>query len=188
MPFRYTQSFFSILSEEQTKVILAVLEEAGLQIFVQKYPFRSLEFRSDVQLKARVVQGFYSYQTQDAKINVDRDITDFAVVYKQQDFWSISSLAKTPIGAIRGTLIHETGHHLHNHLKSLNPSVFRHTMLMPRSSALSQYGTQNNPEYFAETFAAYVFLRTELLVQDKLGYDMMNLALNALELQVKEIL
>ncbi len=187
MPLRFSQTFFSILPEEQTSKILAVLEEAGLEMFLQKYPFHSLEFRSDVRLKTSVVQGFYSYQTQDAKVNVDRDTNDFAATYKQQDFWSISSLAKTPIDAVRGTLIHETGHHIHNLLKSEQPDIFRHTMLMPRSSALSQYGMQNNPEYFAEALAAYVFQRTELLVQDKLGYDMIVLALNALNLQLKEI-
>ncbi len=171
MPFDCAQEFSSSLSDQQTQQIILVLEESGIVSFLRVHPFRLLELRSNVVLQTRPVHGVYSYQTTDTKINVHRDNADFGQSYQQQAFWSISALADTKLNAIRRTLIHETGHHVHHVLRTTDPSFFRSTMLIPRSSALSQYGMQNNPEYFAEAFAAFVFQRIELFVQDKLGYD-----------------
>jgi hypothetical protein len=188
MPFDCAQVFFSTLPYQQMQKIVLVLEESGLASFLRSNPFALLEFCTDLNLQNHSVHGMYSYQTTEVKINVNRDNNDFGQTYNQQLFWSISTLANTELDAIRRTLIHETGHHLHNTLRTLDSNFFRSTMLMPKSSALSQYAMQNNPEYFAEAFAAYVFQRTELLVQDKLGYDMITKSLSILGLQIKELL
>jgi hypothetical protein len=60
-------------------------------------------------------------------------------------------------------------------------------MMTPRSDALSQYGLMNPLEHFAESFAAYVFQRTELLIDDAFGHATIERVLTRLALELKEL-
>jgi hypothetical protein len=133
------------------------------------------------------VFGWYGYQTGEAEISLSRATNEYGTTYQHQRFWSISSLANTALQAVQMTCLHETGHHIHAHLREIDLQQFSQTMLVPRTSALSQYGMGRNLEYFAECFAAYVFKRTELLTDDLLGYAMIERALTRLGIVVQEV-
>jgi hypothetical protein len=65
--------------------------------------------------------------------------------------------------------------------------VFRSTMLTPISDSITQYGLVNSQEHFAESFAAFVFQRVELLMDNSFGYAMIQSVLERLELEIKEL-
>jgi hypothetical protein len=183
----YALKVFSDVSELETKTILQVFETVGVAAFLQTHPFQSLNLRQALTFQNQTVLGLYSYQTGETEICVSRATTEYGVTYQHQRFWSISSLANTPLQAVQITCLHETGHHIHAHLREVDLQQFGQTMLVPRSNALSHYGMSRNLEYFAECFAAFVFKRTELFTDDSLGYAMIERALTRLGIVVHEV-
>ncbi len=182
----FAQSLISQLNEHETLYFLTILEEIGVAHLLAQHPLKSLEFLETVEFEGRSVNGIYSFFEQSVQVAVHRDESEFHAVYRKQEFWSISSLATTSKDAIARTLAHEIGHHLHHILELLHPQSFRATILYPRSNGLSQYALQSNREYFAECFAAFVYQRVELFMDDGFGYAMMNQSLKALGLVVRE--
>jgi hypothetical protein len=183
----YALKVFSDVSELETKTILQVLETVGVAAFLQTRPFQSLNLRQALTFQNQTVLGLYSYQTGEAEISISRASNEYGLTYQHQRFWSISSLANTPLQAVQITCLHETGHHIHAYLRETDLQQFAQTMLVPRTNALSQYGMSRNLEYFAECFAAYVFKRTELFTDDSLGYAMIERALTRLRIVVQEV-
>jgi hypothetical protein len=59
--------------------------------------------------------------------------------------------------------------------------------MIPMSDSISHYGLGNPLEHFAESFAAYVFQRAELVVDDSFGYAMIRKVLERFELELKEL-
>ncbi len=55
-----------------------------------------------------------------------------------------------------------------------------------KTNGVSNYAKSAEVEYFAETFVAWILYRTELAVNDELGYGMIQRALKALVIEVKE--
>jgi hypothetical protein len=183
----YAFEVFSDVSESETNAIFQVFETVGIAAFLQAHPFQRLSLCQDLTFQKQTVLGLYGYQTGEAEISVSRVATEYGVTYQHQRFWSISSLANTPLQAVQITCLHETGHHIHAYLREVDLQQFAQTMLLPRSNALSQYGTSRNLEYFAECFAAFVFKRTELFTDDSLGYAMIERVLTRLEIVVQEV-
>jgi hypothetical protein len=180
------KTILSQLSEPETQQLLDTLEQIGLGDFLRQYPLQHLEFNAEVLHNGQVVNGIYDFYSKSAEISLTREASEYNQPYHKQRFWSISSLANTKTQAVARTFIHEIGHHLHQLLEQMSPTQFRATMLLPRTNALSQYAMQRNREYFAECFAAYVYQRVELLMDDTLGYDMIERSLDALGISVKE--
>jgi hypothetical protein len=183
----YAFEVFSDVSESETKTIFQVFETSGIAAFLQTNPFQRLSLRQNLIFQNQPILGLYGYQTGEAEISVSRASHEYGVTYQHQRFWSISSLANTPLQAVQMTCLHETGHHIHAYLREVDLQQFSQTMFVPRTNALSQYGTSRNLEYFAECFAAYVFNRTELLTDDSIGYAMIERALTRLGIVVQEV-
>jgi hypothetical protein len=103
--------------------------------------------------------------------------------------FALSGVAKTAFEAVQKTLVHELGHHLHQKLSEVDFFRFQLTFKVIRSNAASVYAkTRFNPEeYFAETFVAWVFHRTDLIIFDELGYAMMQTALQVIGVEVHEL-
>jgi hypothetical protein len=167
--------------------ILLIPEQIGLLQFLEQHPLERLRFADRVAVNASEVNGLYLFSAQEANINLTRNLQDFGQVYQKQNFWSISCLADTPSLAIQRTFVHELGHHVHQILRQLDISLFRSTMMIPTSDSLSQYGLGNPLEHFAESFAAHIFHRTELLLNDSLGYAMIERVLARFDLKIGEL-
>jgi hypothetical protein len=177
----------SVLSDHQLQHIIVLLEDVGLASFLTLYPLEKLIFEDQVLIENRVSNGQYEFFTQTIKVGTFREERDYNNIYQKQQFWSISTLASTSELAYLRTLVHELGHHIHRILREKDKNMFQYTMTIPNYNALSQYGLQDNLEYFAECLAAYIFHRVELMLDDWLGYDMIQKALQVLNLNLKEI-
>ena len=176
----------SQLNDHETNELISIYQHAGLQEFLTNNPFQ-LILKESVEYNGIQVNGFYNFATKQAEVSFTRATSSYPQTFEQQGFFSISSLAKTATKAIQRTLVHEAGHHIHNVLRSTNTALFKITMLAPTMSALSQYGTQTQLEYFAESITAYVFHRTELMFYDSFGYGIIKKSLEQLRLELQEI-
>lgn len=159
----------------------------GVSNFLERNPFSALEFWPTVVLEGKEVGAWYNYTTKSSAIALTKAQDE----YGQELVWGriskVSAVAHTPAVAIQRTLVHEFGHHIHRILDTVNPDQYIQTHLIPRSNSVSQYGMFNPREYFAETFSAHTFHRTELLVYDQFGYGMMERVLRSLDLEVAEL-
>jgi hypothetical protein len=181
------KNIVSVLNDDALNNVLSVLDRIGLMTFLKSHPLESLIFEERIFSENRVINGQYEFFTQIVRVSVSREKHEYNVIYRKQRFWSISSLANNPEQAYVRTLIHELGHHLHRTLREVDKIAFRSTMTVPNYNALSQYGLQDNLEYFAECFAAFIFQPVELLLEDSLGYDMITRVLEKLNLNLKEM-
>jgi hypothetical protein len=176
----------SELDPQATSELLESLVEMGIGAFLQINPIR-LEIRPQVLFLGRQVNGIFDFKTQTAQIAFARNLDEYAVPYQKQKFFSISHLGMTPHACVARSLAHELGHHLHHVLKAKDFGVFRQTMYAVLSDSLSQYGLSNPYEYFAECFAAFVYHRAELFMDDKFGYAMLERSLERLSLEIREL-
>jgi hypothetical protein len=177
----------SELPDAQLQTFLQIPEQIGLARFLIQYPLRSIRFEHNIIFDGREVNGVYEFLTREASVNLSRQIFDYGQPYQKQKFSSISVLAADTHFATERTFVHELGHHVHCILRELDLSLFRITMMTPRSDSLSQYGLTNSLEYFAESFAAYVFQRTELRIDDAFGHAIIERVLTRLALELKEL-
>jgi hypothetical protein len=183
----FTEHIESELPDPQLRALLQIPEQIGLLDFLIQYPLRTIRFEHNIVFDGREVNGVYEFLTREASVNLSRQAFEYSQLYQKQKFSSISVLAVTADLAIARTLVHELGHHVHCILRELDLSLFRTTMMTPRSDSLSQYGLMNSLEYFAESFAAYVFQRIELLIDDPFGHATIERVLARLSLEIKEL-
>lgn len=172
---------------DELQELLQTPEQIGLLKFLEQHPLNGLYFANDILVNAVEVSGVYLFSTQEASINLTRTNKDFGQVYQKQQFWSVSTLAINRHSAIQRTFVHELGHHIHQTLRKLDLSLFRFTMLTPTSDSISHYGLGNPLEHFAESFAAHVFQRIDLLSDDSFGYDMIERVLARFDLKIGEL-
>ncbi len=175
-------------SSEQIKALLLIFDQIGIGHWLSENPFSSLEFRDTVVLNQYGVNGWYSYKDRNAQIALTRDKTSFGAALDWGQIQSVSTVSNSPFEAIGKTMVHELGHHLHNKLLLDFPELFGVTMRMIRSDAISNYAKspRRPEEYFAESFAAWVFHRTDFVIFDQQGYATMNKSLDTLGITVKE--
>lgn len=182
----FVEHIESELPESQLQVFLQIPEQIGLSDFLIQHPLQTIRFEYNIVFDGREVNGLYEFLTREASVNLSRQVFDCGQPYQKQKFSSISVLAEDTHLAIGRTFVHELGHHVHCILREQDLSLFRMTMLTPRSDSLSQYGLINPLEYFAESFAAYVFQRLELLIDDPFGHATIDRVLARLALNIKE--
>jgi hypothetical protein len=183
----FAEHIESDLSETQLQGLLQIPEQMVLSDFLIQYPLRSLRFKNQIIFDDREVNGVYEFLTREASINLLRQTFEYGQLYQKQKFSSISVLALDTHLAIARTFVHELGHHVHCILREQDLSLFRTTMMTPRSDSLSQYGLTNPLEYSAESFAAYVFQRIELLIDDPFGHGTIEKVSARLSLEIKEL-
>jgi hypothetical protein len=174
----------TVLTNEETASITSVVTQAGLGAFLDAHPME-LSLQPSVQFRGRDVAGVYDFWNRRAEVATTRN--DPSQPFRSRATESVSSTGATPLERVRRTLIHEIGHHVHWLLRELHPDLFRRSILLPRSDAITTYATSDELEYFAESFAAFVFLRTELIVQDRLAYAMIEETLVRLGVEVNEL-
>jgi hypothetical protein len=85
------------------------------------------------------------------------------------------------------TLVHELGHHIHNILEQVDIEMYLSTMRANRLAGGTLYAQKSRREYFAESFALYVYQHEALLGRDPSGYGMIESALKRLELEVNPL-
>ncbi len=178
----------SVLHDIETQRILQVFESIGAVDFLVLFPFQKISLLKQIIVANFQVNGLYNYRTQECEMSVSRGTHEFGQQFSYQNVYSISSLATNEFAAIQRTAIHELGHHIHNRLRNTQLPFFRRTMQIPRVFSISQYAAKDNLEYFAESFAAFVFCQDQLMHHDQIGYNMIIEALGLLELQIKELL
>jgi hypothetical protein len=183
----FANEFDSVLPSDKTQEFMRIPEQLGLEHFLQANPLKRLSFVKQVFLDAKPLNGLYNYRTREAEISITRLQSDYGKQYQKQKIWSISTAARDADAAIQRTFVHELGHHLHCVLRQVDLMVFRSTMLTPISDSITQYGLVNSQEHFAESFAAFVFQRVELLMDNSFGYAMIQSVLERLELEIKEL-
>lgn len=183
----FAQQLESVLDQAQTQVLLDLPKRIGFSDFLVQHPLQKIVFAQKIIDNQVEVNGIYDYVLKIAEVSVSRAEIEYGWYYRKQDFWSISSLGINLQNAIERTFIHELGHHLHRVLREIDLPLFRSTMLFPVGNALSQYGLKSNLEYFAENFVAYVYHRIEFLIDDQLGYDMLERVFRRLGLEIKEL-
>jgi len=149
-------------------------------------PFAYLRLKSSVYLENSPKSGWYSFDEGGAEISVSRDSDEYGQIFEWGLIKKLSCTAPHEFGAVLGTLVHEIGHHLHRLLKFKDLARFSQTCLTPRHNACSRYGMINGLEYFAETFAAYIYFRPELISYDEVGYTMLESALEFMGVRVNE--
>jgi hypothetical protein len=185
--FMFAKHLQSHLEIHETIALLQIFSRVGIDNWLHDNPFSALHIRKDVMLHGIPVNGWFSYQENTATIATSRDSKEWAeqLVWGRTDRLSLT--APTAFEAIQFTLLHELGHRLHLALL-FDAALFRMPWLLPRSDAVTNYAkSANAEEYFAESFVAWIFYRTELFAQDQLAYAMIQRALDALGIEVFDL-
>jgi hypothetical protein len=185
-PADFTFSLQSSLSDDELQQVTAVIDRIGLGDCLRKNPFTSLRFAPDVIVDSRLVGGFYDYKTGDCEVSTVKDIDEYGQELQWGKIYKMSAIAQTPLLAIQRTFVHEIGHHLHSQLRKVSLPRFHQTMLSPQQHGPSRYAKVNPREYFAESFSAYVFARSAMVVYDEFGWKMMERVLQDLGIEVTE--
>jgi hypothetical protein len=95
--------------------------------------------------------------------------------------WSVSNVGSSKRNAMTRTFVHELAHHVHhfdwNGVTPATQAALQVNAVILAAFArtkgpLTMYGLNNAKEYFAESFAAYVFERAALQLHDPVGMKM----------------
>jgi hypothetical protein len=183
----YANTLVTELLPDEVAQITAVFDQIGVSHFLEQNPFLALEFLPNVVLDGREVNGWYDYKQRSSAISLSKEQDDFGQPLNWGQVGSVSTVAKSVPDAIQRTLVHELGHHVHRTLGAIDSGQFGTTLRMVRTNAVSNYAKIDALEYFAESFSAYVFHRTELIFYDEFGYGMIERALKCLGLEVIEL-
>jgi hypothetical protein len=148
-----------------------------------------LHFKPQVFLGEIEVYGLYSYLERSAEISITREKSSFGQTLIWGAIDKLSYAAPNALSAVRYTMLHELGHHLHNNLRDMDSFQFALTIRAIRSDGVSNYAKKLAApiEYFAENFLAWVVCRKALFQNDKFAYAMIEKALQTLELEVGEL-
>lgn len=160
------------------------IPHAGVLEHLAKNPIDELVATTEIKHRGSRPNGTYTtirkiaagHTTRTTKIDLraKRDVSN-AKPYEAGKTWSISSLATTPREAVKRTLSHELGHHVHLsnrvEVNAIVKSAFQKMRAQPGES-LTQYGRGEKDEYFAESFAAHMHVPELLEKHDPVGHQM----------------
>jgi hypothetical protein len=184
----FTENLETVLDDAQTQAILEVFDKIEISQWLAQNPFKKLALVERSYVFNTEVRGWYDYVTREAEISATRDTGEWGQRLEWGKVQKLSQTGRTILEAVQFTGIHELGHHIHAELNQKNPLQFKLSLKMPQTNGISEYAKtpRRSEEYFAETFAAWVLYRVELSVNDELGYGMIERALKALGIEVKE--
>lgn len=148
---------------------LGAARKARLVEFLERQPLEKLAFAPSV---ARNANGAYWPSLRQLGVRTRRPKVTYGSPFEPGKVWSVSQAGKDRIDAIRRTFVHELGHHVHFSAGTDIDRRIREAFLDPDSKPLTQYAGANRREYWAESFAAWVFHRGELRRRDPVGYRM----------------
>jgi hypothetical protein len=154
--------------------------------WLQEYPLSQLEVTHNILNDGVSVNGMYYYTREFIQIATIRPREHYGQPFQWERVYSISSTAEIQFESVQMTLIHEFGHHIHNILGKQNREQFMETMSTNFMRGGTTYAKRNHLEYFAESFALYIYYPTELLVKDPDGYGMIERALAQVRLEVRQ--
>jgi hypothetical protein len=187
IPFTpYAQVIETHVGQDHIDRLTQIFSEIGVAKWLEEHPLSRLELSHAVFYQGQSVNGLYDFLECTIKIATTRDSNEYGKVFEWQRIYSVSSTGKTPIETVQITLVHELGHHIHKILGDINEECYIETLrCFPLYSGTS-YGQRSRFEYFAESFALYVFYPTELLVKDPAGYGMIEKTLGVVGLEVRQ--
>jgi hypothetical protein len=181
----YAREIETHVGQDRIDRLTHIFKEIGVAEWLERHPLSRLELTQQVFTDAgNAANGIYSFILQKMQVATTRDVSEIRKVFEWQRVYSVSSTAQTPTEAIQRTLVHELGHHIHNMLQLRFLNVFKQTLAVNYLAGGTLYAQYNKQEYFAESFALYVFFQGELLQRDPEGHAMIELALNQLGLEV----
>jgi hypothetical protein len=181
----YAREIETHVGQDRIDRLTDIFKEIGVSDWLEANPLSRLELTQQVFTDAgNPANGMYSFVFQTMHVATTRDVSEIRKVFDWQRVYSVSSTAQTPTEAIQRTLIHELGHHIHNLLQLRFLDVFKRTLAVNYLAGGTLYAQYNKQEYFAESFALYVFFQSELLQRDPVGHAMIEAALTRLGLEV----
>ena len=183
-----TRQLESMLDDTQTQVILKIFDKIGINQWLGKNPFKKITLVEQSYIANVEVSGWYDYNAREAEISSTKNSDEWGARLEWGKVDKLSHTGRTALEAVQFTAIHELGHHIHAELSKQNALSYKLSFQLPRTNGVSTYAKtpRRAEEYFAESFAAWVLYRVELSVHDQLGYGMIERALEALGIEVKE--
>ena len=181
IPIRTVRSQFA---EAQSKAVLSVTQHPVVAKLLQKFPLHEVTLNGPLDGHDKS-GGTYLHKAppptketaQLGRIHLNLQAKKMAADFVSKDapgsMHSISESGKTPEERARITFAHELGHHLQFTTNSFQDAEQTHV----RGNPLSKYGKKNPREYFAESFAAYMFRRADLKRHDPEGHAMIERAI-----------
>jgi hypothetical protein len=175
------------LGQDHIDRIVQIFEEIGVTQWLEQNPLSQLHFTREVFSDFNTsVNGMYSFLTATLHVATQRDRATYGKTFEWGAVHSVSTTGVLQIDAVQRTLVHELGHHIHATLGKVDLESFNKTMRAVFLRGGTTYSKRDNIEYFAESFALYVFYPTELLVKDVDGYGMIEKALGVVGLEVEQ--
>lgn len=165
-------------TKEQQKLLKSALEaDQKMVAFLERHPITDIKLVNGI----RGAYGQYTYYPtmpglrKTMKIVRKRDAKSYG---HQLGEVNVSKTGKTEDDAIRRTIAHETGHHLHftedaeGVFKEVDRVVKTTYTTTGRDRGISNYSKWVPHEYFAETYAAYLHETAALAARDPGGLAM----------------
>jgi hypothetical protein len=182
----YAREIETHVGQDYIDRLTHIFKDIGVSDWLEQYPLSRLELRETVLNKGRPVNGVYSFKQKSLRASTTRERNQYGYPFEWQRVNSVSSTAETQFLSIQITLVHELGHHIHNMLGITDRTYFDATLRFVFLQGGTNYANLDNIEYFAESFALYVYYPTELLVKDPQGYGMIEKTLEILGLEVRQ--
>ena len=150
--------------------ILSAFTADDLEL-LKRNPLSAMGFPATIEIRGEQINGAYMPVSGMGSVHVatKRSRASFGNGWKPGAFgdgasWSVSGAAATAEEAVKRTLIHEFGHHVHIIMGEPSDSVVNaaYASAMANRTAITAYATSNAKEYFAESFAAYRYYPDDL--------------------------
>jgi hypothetical protein len=184
----YADEILTHVGQDHVDRLTRVFEDMGVAQWLKEHPLTRLELTHKVlDLQDVEVNGMYSFKFQTVQVATMRSTDEYHKVFDWQRVHSVSSTGDSPTETVRRTLVHELGHHVHNILRHTDLETFEKTLIVNFLAGGTLYAQSSAYEYFAESFALYVFFRQDLRDRDPRGYAMMEMALFRVGLEVNPI-
>jgi hypothetical protein len=155
----YARELVTHWNQDHIDRVIQVVENMGAADWLKANPLTRLEFEREVVLDGISMNGVYSFTDRVLQIATsrDRDLGEFGKDFIWNQVHSVSVTGQTPTESIQRTLVHELGHHVHNILGEVDLAEFNKTIRVNWLRGGTVYARTSYQEYFAETFAMYVF-------------------------------
>ena len=166
----HLRSFYSTLSEQTTKDVLAVLRgDPEIPGFLARRQLGRLEFSG--RLPDASWMGYFDRQSRDLVVNAFRKPESYGKEFYPPELPSVSAAGRNLVEAMQRSLYHEIGHLV---LDAAGPEMDWQVGKLLRSGRampVSIRARKEPEEYFCETFTAYR-IEDALADKDPEGYDM----------------
>lgn len=179
----------------------AVLDGVGQSVpwlldFLQTNPLS--ELRLEPTIKARNANGSYQIRaplpgTSVLSVQWNRKTDTWGQKLEPEKMWSVSSVGGTRLESVIRTFVHELGHHIHLHdvglrtadYTAIDQDIKAEFAKRRYGGSFTRYAATLHVEYWAETFAAFVFHPSSLKRRDPAGYALVQRVLKARKISLR---